>query len=77
MCENDKYVFKLAFRLHAFLDIPEMIETHAHKYSIFNTITKLKCRKLFWSSHEIKIPRTLKIVQKEPHKIKMPQKVLC
>ena len=29
--EKDKNVFKLAFRFYAFLKIPEMLETRAHK----------------------------------------------
>ena len=44
--KKDKYVFKLGFRFQAFLEIPKMLETHAHKSSIFNTPAKLKYRKL-------------------------------
>ena len=29
--KNDKNIFKLAFRFHAFPEIPEMLETDAHK----------------------------------------------
>ena len=29
--KKDKSVFKFAFRFHAFLEIPEALETHVHK----------------------------------------------
>ena len=43
--KNDKNVFNLAY-IPTFSEIPEMLETHAQKKSMFNTTAKLKCRKL-------------------------------
>ena len=43
--KNDKNVFNLAY-IPTFSEIPEMLETHAQKKSMFNTTAKLKCRTL-------------------------------
>ena len=40
--KKDKNVFQLAFRLHAFLQIPEMLETHAEKKLNFQHYCKTK-----------------------------------
>ena len=37
--KKDKNVFKLAFRFHAFPQIPEMLETDTHK-NIYSTLTQ-------------------------------------
>lgn len=67
-------MFKLAFRFHAFPEIPELLETHARKKFNFNNAAQLKCRKIIvlWSNYEFRIPPNVGL----KHEIEMPQNSL-
>ena len=53
----------LAFRFHAFPEIPKMSETRAHKKLSFQHYheTKMSQIMVFWSIREIKTPRNIVI----------------
>ena len=55
MCQKVENVFKLTFRFHAYLGIPEILESHGHKKTISDTNAKLKCRKLFYYSQTVEL----------------------
>ena len=59
--KKGKNVFKLAFRFHAFLKIPEMLESHALKKFNFQHYHKIKKSQIivFWSNREIKMPQNV------------------
>ena len=61
-----KNVFTLVVRLHAFPEIPEMLETHVRKKFIIQHYRETKISQIiaFWSNREIKMQRNLKTVQK-------------
>ena len=71
-------VFKYAFRFHAFLEIPEMLETYAHKKFNFQRyrVIKMSWIIVFSSNREIKIPRNSKFVQINPMKLKCHENFL-
>ena len=73
-----KNVFTLVVRLHAFPEIPEMLETHVRKKFIIQHYRETKISQIiaFWSNREIKMQRNLKTVQKN-RKIKLSQKFLA
>ena len=55
--KKDKSVVKLAFRFHAFPEIPEMLETHAHKKFIFQHYSETNMWQVivFWSSRKTRM----------------------
>ena len=59
--KKDKNVFKLAFKFHAFPEIPKMLETRAHKKLSFQHYHETKMLQIivFWSIREVKIPRNI------------------
>ena len=72
--KKDKNVLKLGFRFHAFPEIPEMLETCAHKKYNFQHYRDAKISQIivFWSNHEIKMPRN--VVFRLNRETKMPGK---
>ena len=56
--KKDKNAFNLVFRFLAFPEIPEILETHAHKKLNLqhNCKTGMSRIMVFWSDHEIKTP---------------------
>ena len=85
---KSKKVFKLAFRFHAFPNIPQIFKTHAHKFS-FQHYCKTKMSQMIFSSnheiempwnvvlnHEIIMPQNSKVVQKSCE-IKLPGKIFA
>ena len=59
--KKDKNVFKLAFIFHAFPEIPEMLETYAHKKHNFQHYCETMMSQIivFWSNREIKMPQNV------------------
>ena len=63
---------KNLFSFHAFPEIPEMLETQAHKKFNFQKYreTKMSQIMVFWSNQEIKMPRNVvfRMNREMPHK---------
>ena len=59
--KKDKNVFKLAFRFHAFLEIPEILETHVHRKFDFQYYREAKMSQIivFWYNRKIKMLRNV------------------
>ena len=55
--KKDKNVFQLGFNFHALPEIPEMLESHAHKKFNFQCYRKITILRIIvsWSNLEISI----------------------
>ena len=71
--KKDKNAYKIALRFHAFPEIPEMLETHAHKKINFQLYREIKMSQIivFWTIHEIKTPQN--VVFRLNRESKMPR----
>ena len=87
--KNDKNVFKLTIKFFTFLEIPEILKTHARKKINFRHYRAINMSRIliFWSNYEIKMVQSVvfrlnceikmlrnSTIAKKTRQIKMPRK---